>query len=298
MSFKHISWAWHQGIKHGLKPSVRVTLVALAYHAGREDTCWPSIRLLTRETGLHKRTVQVCIQQLRKLGLVAVTKRARSGGGDTSNGYKLACAHMHPPGGLTPLPPCTSHHPLFDECNKGNGNMKKPSVSDLLSQGPEEWATTKSAKEVQGELPDLSDPEPGSALRWFWVKALAVADPDAYVQAMTLKDLAMLKKIGKKIGYESAALHLPVVVEHWHKFIAHVADSAGLYGKTIPLNPSIPFVLKHALHVVSFCQTMTKPVKCEPDVKLAAPGSGEKHEAPATLEEIEATLGNIDGTSS
>lgn len=74
MSVRASAWAWSVE----LPAPQKLVLLALADHCNDEDfTCWPSVTHLTRKTGLGRRTVFRCLDQL--VGLGFVTRHAREG---------------------------------------------------------------------------------------------------------------------------------------------------------------------------------------------------------------------------
>jgi DNA-binding MarR family transcriptional regulator len=64
--------------------------VALATHASHDtQTCFPSIKLLARETRLSRTTVKTTLRRLEALGLVTIQARRDGEGDPTSNLYTL-----------------------------------------------------------------------------------------------------------------------------------------------------------------------------------------------------------------
>lgn len=70
MSFNATQWAWNASVNTS---SQRLVLLALADRAGVENTAWPSIQRLARDTLLDKKTVQKVIVELIKFGLIRDT---------------------------------------------------------------------------------------------------------------------------------------------------------------------------------------------------------------------------------
>ena len=192
--YKHVAWARKVGQVNKLTPTERSVLVLLCERANTKNECWPSVKSIARDTGFSRTTVQTTLRKLEDRGLLVTIVRNRKGGGQTSNKYHLQLGGGCPtPGRGVP----NWQDPLFDEQSEEEKMKKTPSVSDFLSGGKSGSTTGKigkSAKDVQAEIPDMSKPVPGEALKWVWVKSLAIKDPDAYIKGMTFKDATMLKK--------------------------------------------------------------------------------------------------------
>ena len=62
----------------GLNPSERSVLLSLCAHAQDDGRCWPGVRLIAEQSGLHRSSVQSVTERLETLGRIAVT-RSRSG---------------------------------------------------------------------------------------------------------------------------------------------------------------------------------------------------------------------------
>lgn len=83
-----------------LPPTERIVLVALAWHQGSKDTCWPSEKALAAELGLSERNVRRIIQDLIAKGHLRVTRPANQGRG-MANTYTVVLVaeggHVDPP---------------------------------------------------------------------------------------------------------------------------------------------------------------------------------------------------------
>lgn len=49
---------------------VLLTLLALANHARKDGHCWPSVKMLARESGQSRRNVHYCIGRLKESGIL------------------------------------------------------------------------------------------------------------------------------------------------------------------------------------------------------------------------------------
>jgi hypothetical protein len=84
--------AW---LTHALvTPSMRSVYIAIALHADRDGSCWPSHATLAQFSGLSVRSVGVALNGLRALGVVAWEKRHDSRG-QTSNRFTI-CMSTEP----------------------------------------------------------------------------------------------------------------------------------------------------------------------------------------------------------
>jgi hypothetical protein len=70
---------------NSLGPSARLLLRTLLDWLGNESTCWPSLRTLSRETGLSVRQLQRLLRELEQAGWIVLEPRFRPDGGRTSN---------------------------------------------------------------------------------------------------------------------------------------------------------------------------------------------------------------------
>lgn len=68
-----------------VKGTIKFVLVVIAYHADDKGECFPSLKLISLETGLSVRHCQRLIEQLEELGELEIV----SGGGRKSNTYRL-----------------------------------------------------------------------------------------------------------------------------------------------------------------------------------------------------------------
>lgn len=89
MSFQAVRWALELDLKAS---DGKLVLVALAEHMNINGNCWPSQKLLIKETGQSERTVRDHLTKLSKAGLIRCNKRQRSNGSQMSDNYELLIA--------------------------------------------------------------------------------------------------------------------------------------------------------------------------------------------------------------
>ena len=75
MSLDATRWAWEQKVK----ATQKLVLLSLADRANEKHCCYPSITRLSNDTGLNRKTVMNCIQQLEKSGLISTKRVVGSG---------------------------------------------------------------------------------------------------------------------------------------------------------------------------------------------------------------------------
>lgn len=56
-----------------LKSSTKFVLVALSFRANEKNQCWPSIKWISQDTGLDRKTVILCLQELQDKQLIFKT---------------------------------------------------------------------------------------------------------------------------------------------------------------------------------------------------------------------------------
>jgi hypothetical protein len=83
VSYRALHWAWQ--IDAPLTPSQRLVLFGLAGYESQHGECHPSVRSLTRRTGLARRTIQAALHDLERLDLI----RLRPGSGRTKTSSYL-----------------------------------------------------------------------------------------------------------------------------------------------------------------------------------------------------------------
>lgn len=85
MSTKARKWAWEQGDSL----SIRLVLLALAWHSNSDGVSWVKHETLAKMTGLSVKTVRRRLYELEDAGLILVLPRKRDNGTQTSNEYRL-----------------------------------------------------------------------------------------------------------------------------------------------------------------------------------------------------------------
>ena len=89
MSFKLVESAFDAPVSD---PQAKLVLLAIARHADKRGSCYPSAARLMAVTGLSKASVYRKISYLEKHGFIRVTRRGKDGK-KTSNLYRLLLSH-------------------------------------------------------------------------------------------------------------------------------------------------------------------------------------------------------------
>lgn len=84
MSIEVMTWAW----KTQLKPTLKLTLLALADYSNDEGICWPSIDSITKKSSLTRSSLIKNVQKLCDMGAIEKQKRYENGK-RSSNEYRL-----------------------------------------------------------------------------------------------------------------------------------------------------------------------------------------------------------------
>lgn len=80
-----ISWIKSLEVKHTLKHLCRILLD----YMGSNSVCWPSLKRMATELGVHHITVSRWLATLARLGIIRIEARYRDCGGRTSNYYSF-----------------------------------------------------------------------------------------------------------------------------------------------------------------------------------------------------------------
>ncbi len=100
--------------------------VALCMHAGKStQTCWPSHKTLAEEIGIGPGKVRKCLQELKHLGLIAISARRGKNGGQTSNIYTLLS-----------LPPTEPKAADMGKCSDTNGDAPDDTPPPYMPDTP------------------------------------------------------------------------------------------------------------------------------------------------------------------
>jgi DNA-binding PadR family transcriptional regulator len=89
MSFKLVESAFDAPVND---PQAKLVLLAIARHADKRGSCYPSAARLMVVTGLSKASVYRKISYLERHGFIRVTRRGKDGK-NTSNLYRLLLSH-------------------------------------------------------------------------------------------------------------------------------------------------------------------------------------------------------------
>jgi hypothetical protein len=65
----------------GRKPTDKVVLLYLLWRQGKNESCWPAIRTISKELGLSRDTVQKSLERLNKTGSVSISTPEKRGRG-------------------------------------------------------------------------------------------------------------------------------------------------------------------------------------------------------------------------
>lgn len=84
MSLEVMTWAW----KTQLKPTLKLTLLALSDYSNDEGICWPSIDAMVKKSSLTRSSLITNVQKLCGMGVIEKQKRYENGK-RSSNEYRL-----------------------------------------------------------------------------------------------------------------------------------------------------------------------------------------------------------------
>jgi Helix-turn-helix domain len=112
----------------------KLILLLLANYAGDENSCWPSVPRLARESLLSERTVRRRLHDLEQEGFLEITPRTDHNGDSTSNLYSLSCqgvvsgsqgggARLTPPGGARQTGEPVSTEPVIEPCTQNENTF-------------------------------------------------------------------------------------------------------------------------------------------------------------------------------
>lgn len=87
-------WAWFdvaimERLNSHTPNAMKVYFVLASRASSRDETCWPSVASIARETGMSDRTVQRALKSLVGAKLIAKNSRKTPWGSDASNSYTL-----------------------------------------------------------------------------------------------------------------------------------------------------------------------------------------------------------------
>jgi DNA-binding PadR family transcriptional regulator len=140
MSFKLVESAFDAPVAD---PQAKLVLLAIARHADKRGSCYPSAARLMVVTGLSKASVYRKISYLEKHGFIRVTRRGKDGK-KTSNLYRLLLSQSetkqsHSETKVSLCEPLTSHEPVNNiSCNvydsQGDNETKQDPFLDLAKK--------------------------------------------------------------------------------------------------------------------------------------------------------------------
>ena len=76
-----------------LKPAQKLLCRILADYTGNNATCWPSLRTLSAEIGVTRRSVRRYLSELESAGILVRQARYRPNGSRTSSKYRFNLSH-------------------------------------------------------------------------------------------------------------------------------------------------------------------------------------------------------------
>lgn len=134
MNYKAMDWAFEQPLADS---SAKFLLVAIAGHAGRDLSCFPSHSRLAKMTGMSARTVTRKVVVLQEAGLIQVTTRKRPNGSFTSSEYVLL---MNQPEDNVSGGYSHSDVSLRDNSLRDTDNIVVSYGGDTVADGAIDWA--------------------------------------------------------------------------------------------------------------------------------------------------------------
>lgn len=313
MSSNAISWALTAD--HTLSPTEQLVLVVIAHHfSEKTQNCWPSHRLLARETKLSLSSVNRALSRLQILGLIELS----TGGQGYSNRYTLP---RYTQGGVPTVeggvPTVGIGVPTANTEQKGTEKEPKAGkeasgvnphakgsqmkVSQIVAKAKAKYEdmteqTILAVKKVNGR-------HTAQGLGDCWRNAHGKWASGHTLGALTIKDAAQLLGAAKR-----AAVPLPPVIvaamKDWGGYVSHVKHAAGV--TTVPTAPSIAFFVKHVEHAVTFAGKHDAPAPVGKPVQLIAkpapkPAAPPAKPAPAltttkvTMNDLEDVLSDLGG---
>lgn len=134
MNYKAMEWAFEQPLADS---SAKFLLVAIAGHAGRDLSCFPSHNRLAKMTGMSVRTITRKVDVLQEAGLIQVTTRKRPNGSFTSSEYVLL---MNQPEANLSGGYSQDDISIRDNSLRDTDNIVVSSGYDKMADGEIDWA--------------------------------------------------------------------------------------------------------------------------------------------------------------
>lgn len=211
MSFKIASKVWDFGHEQNLDSSSRLLLMALADSAcDQTSECWPSVKLLSKKTGLSERTIKSKLSDLSDLGIIS-RRRTRNNSGQLGKYiYRLDFAVETSPSadsaagktlGATTAPSkklgANNGIPRCNLAQKLGATIAPHNLSLEPIKEPIKQSDQKTTKNKPPELPDWMDPE---AWAEFVEHRKSIKKPmSALAEKKILKKLQTFKSKGMNI---------------------------------------------------------------------------------------------------
>lgn len=192
---------------HGLKPSEKLLLLALANYADDAMKCWPSHKTLASDTGLTQRTILTTFKRLEAANLLVRTPRDRADGSRASDIITLTL------GGEIVSPRGEMVAPPVGKSFQGGGEMVSPLTTFEPSKEPKKAEDADLADAVWNEANQDSRNRSGKpATRRAVAAALAKG---ATPQSL----LASVKAHCRRSGEHAKGTHRIIEAELWREAI-------------------------------------------------------------------------------
>lgn len=252
-------------------PILKLVFLSLCHRASdKTGACWPSISVLSKDTGVGVRTVYRKLNELKKMGLVAIESRA----GRSSvyrvcwsktiklgEGNIIVDVYMEK-GSIGANPPAKKEVPLSQwhtplphshpEQYKEHKKKKDLILGELSLTGDSPQMKLKDLMGKDGKIP-TKQYQPKTvigALEHIWKRDLPeVCDSVSYVAPLTQKQKGQLSQFVKRIEPHDPAETLEYAIRHWSQVVTYVKQVAGI--SKAPVIPDIGFLLKHCQEVVN-----------------------------------------------
>lgn len=134
MNYKAMEWAFEQPLADS---PAKFLLVAIAGHAGRDLSCFPSRNRLAKMTGMSVRTIARKVDVLQEAGLIQVTTRKRPNGSFTSSEYVLL---MNQPEDSVSGGYGQSDIPIRDNSIRDTDSIVVSYGGDTVADGEVDWS--------------------------------------------------------------------------------------------------------------------------------------------------------------
>lgn len=271
MSYLLMDRVWKQA---PMKASERLVLANLAWRANRfSSLSWPSVDLISADTGISERQVYRDLNALKAKGLIVPVGVTKYGtveylvlpdgceGGGTDHAALAGCH-----GGSSDVPP--SHPNKVTEQGNGTEQSHTSPQNPGLIQAPDEKAKSE-AGQSQGNKPCEKEPpatakvagvsqnSSDSKVVTAWKVAHANAGLSCLVTPTVGYKLARISKGSPAIAYGDVLNTLiPVAVAEWGDMCKYLAGHFGVFlwgKKPLPTQPSAGFLLRFKKQALDYC---------------------------------------------